>query len=66
MADAQLLISKSERGGRTYTEVTPLDRAGRERELARLHGGDHVTEVTLAGAAEQLEAAQAYKDSLER
>ena len=66
MADEQLLISKSERGGRTYTEVTPLDREGRVRELARLHGGDHVTAVTLAGAAEQLEAAQAYKDGLGR
>lgn len=65
MADAHLLIAKSERGGRTYTEVTPLDEAGREGELARLHGGDHITAVTLASAAEQLRAAQSYKDSLE-
>ncbi len=64
MADAQLLVSKSERAGRTYTEVTPLDRAGRERELARLHGGDRITAVALSAAAEQLEAAQAYKDGL--
>ena len=64
MADAHLQIAKSERDGRTYTEVTPLDRAGREHELARLHGGDHITAVTLASASEQLEAAQAFKDRL--
>ena len=64
MADAQLLVSKTERAGRTYTEVVPLDRDGRERELARLHGGDHVTAVTLSAAAEQLEAAQAFKDGM--
>ena len=65
MADAHLLIAKSERNGRTYTEVTALDESGRERELARLHGGDHITAVTLASAAEQLKAAQDYKDKLE-
>ena len=64
MADEHLLIEKSERGGRTYTELTDLDYEGRKLELARLYGGDHITVGTLAGAAEQLEAAQNYKDSL--
>ena len=61
MADSHYLITKEERGGRTYTDVLSLDRAGRCRELARLHGGDHITELTLAGAEEQLTAAQRYK-----
>ena len=61
MADSHYLIAKAERGGRTYTEVTPLDREGRKQELARLHGGDHITQTTLASAQEQLEAAQAFK-----
>ena len=53
---------KSERDGRTYTRVTPLEREGRIRELARLHGGENVTETTLASAAEQLDAAYKYKE----
>ena len=61
MADNHYLISKEERGGRTYTQVLKLDREGRERELARLHGGDNITALTLASAGEQLSAADAYK-----
>lgn len=61
MADSHYLINKEEHGGRTYTEVVPLDHSGRCHELARLHGGDHITEITLAGAEEQLAAAEKYK-----
>jgi len=63
MADSHFVIAKQERGGRTYTEVTPLDREGRRRELARLYGGDNVTEITLAGAEEQLSAAEHFKST---
>lgn len=62
MADSHYLISKQERGGRTYTEVNPLDEDGRCHELARLHGGDNVTDTTLASAKEQLSAAEKYKN----
>ena len=61
MADSHYLISKEERGGRTYTQVLPLDREGRRRELARLHGGDNVTATTLASAEEQLVSAEQFK-----
>lgn len=61
MADSHYVISKEERGGRTYTDVNALDREGRRRELARLHGGDAVTATTLASAEEQLQAAEGYK-----
>lgn len=61
MADSHYVISKQERGGRTYTDVALLDREGRRRELARLHGGDVVTATTLASAEEQLQAAENYK-----
>ena len=44
--------------------MTALDREGRIRELARLHGGENVTETTLASAAEQLDAASDYKGGL--
>ena len=61
IADNHEPIVKTERRGRTYTEVHPLDRAGRCRELARMHGGDNITELTLASAEEQLSAADKYK-----
>ena len=64
MADRHYAISKAVRDGKTYTSVTPLDRAGRVRELARLHGGDVVTETTLRAAEEQLAAADAYKSKI--
>ncbi len=61
MADSHYLIAKEERNGRTYTDVTKLDREGQRMELARLHGGDNVTITTLASAEEQLEAAERFK-----
>lgn len=61
MADNHNLIEKSERNGRTYTEVSELDREGRRMELARLHGGDNITELTLLSAEEQIAAAEKYK-----
>ena len=54
LADHHLLISKSERQGRTYTEVIPLDHAGRIDELARMIGGAEITEITRKSAAEML------------
>ena len=54
MGDTHMLISKAERGGRTYTSVTPLDRDGRARELARIIGGANITETTLKSAEEML------------
>ena len=64
MADTQFLVSKRERDGRTYTSITPLDRDGRRMELARLQGGETVTESLLRSAEEQLAAAEKYKSSL--
>ena len=53
--DNHMLISKSERDGRTYTTVTPLDREGRKQELARIIGGANITETTLKSAEEMLQ-----------
>ncbi len=61
MADTHYVIEKAEREGRTFTSVTILDREGRKRELARLHGGDNITENTLISAGEQLDSAEKYK-----
>lgn len=66
MADSHYVIKKEERSGRTYTDVLSLDRDGRLRELARLHGGDNITELTLASASEQLENADKFKDQVKK
>ncbi len=54
LAQTHLLIAKSERDGRTYTTVTPLDIEGRKMELARIIGGTNITETTLKSAEEML------------
>lgn len=54
MGDTHMLIAKSERNGRTYTTVTPLDRDGRIREVARIIGGANITENTYKSAEEML------------
>ena len=54
LANTHMLIAKAERGGRTYTTVTPLDIEGRKAELARIIGGAVITETTLKSAEEML------------
>ena len=54
MGDTHMLISKYEQNGRTFTTVSPLDREGRKRELARIIGGSSITETTLKSAEEML------------
>ena len=54
LANTHLLIAKEERNGRTYTSVTPLNLEGRKRELARIIGGENITETTLKSAEEMI------------
>lgn len=54
LADTHMLIAKSERDGRTFTTVTPLDKQGRVNELARIIGGTNITEITRKSAEEML------------
>ena len=64
MAEHQYLVEKSERGGRTYTEIRPLDREGRRSELARMSGGGEITPTLLAGAEELLQKDEAFRARL--
>lgn len=64
MADTHFVVQKTQSGGRTYTELNELEDLGREGELARLHGGENVTETTLRSAREQLKYARIYKETL--
>lgn len=54
-ADRHILIEKSVRNGNTFTQLRILDYEGRQRELARIIGGTHITPLTLANAAEMLQ-----------
>ncbi len=54
LADTHLHIEKNVRDERTYTSVTPLDRAGRIDEIARIIGGAEITETTRRSAEEML------------
>src|SRR6185503_4851003 len=54
--DAQFLIEKSIRGGRTVTRVEQLDQEGRIEEIARMIGGASITEQTRSSARELLDA----------
>ncbi|MCD8005644.1 MAG: DNA repair protein RecN [Oscillospiraceae bacterium] len=54
MADDHMLIEKHESGERTVTDVTHLDFDQRKYEIARILGGDNITETVLKDAEEQL------------
>lgn len=57
LADHHLQISKHVEQERTFTDVTPLDFDGRKREIARIIGGEQITELQLEMAEEMLKKA---------
>lgn len=57
LADNHLQISKHVERERTFTDVTPLDFDGRKRELARIIGGETITDLQLKMAEEMLRKA---------
>ena len=52
LADEHFVVRKTEKGGRTRTEVRRLNREERVTELARMLGGEKPTEKTVAAARE--------------
>ncbi|MGE4549687.1 MAG: DNA repair protein RecN [Intestinibacillus sp.] len=61
MGDHHLLISKSVRDGRSYTEVSALAKNARVCEIARMISGEAITDTTRSSAQELLDAAAASK-----
>lgn len=55
MADNHLLIEKTNHDDSTYTNVYRLDHDQRVSEIARILGGEHITQTTLDNATEQLD-----------
>ena len=66
MADTHFSVQKGERDGRTYTKVLLLNREERKAELARLTGGNRVTDALMEGAGELLDEAESYRKMLQR
>lgn len=60
-ADTHMLIRKNVVGDRTFTSVTPLDFEQRKQELARINGGDVISESMLKTAEELLNNAGFYQ-----
>ena len=60
-ASKHLLIEKSERGGRTFTAITPLDREGRVKELARIMSGEAAGNAAFTSAEELLTYAETHQ-----
>ena len=54
-ADHHLVVSKRSDAQGTASEVTPLQDAARVREIARMLGGEKVSDTTLAHAREMLQ-----------
>jgi len=54
LADAHFYIEKTTKDLRTYTSVKMLDYSDRVSEIARIMGGDIITEITLNAAKELL------------
>lgn len=63
-ADNHFYIEKNIEQGSTYTKVTALDYNDRVREIARIIGGDIITQTTLKSAEEMIEFANNETNSL--
>ena len=58
MGDHHLRIAKSVQGGRSFTAVSPMDRARRVDEIARLLSGEQISDAARRNAEELLDAAR--------
>ena len=61
MADNHVLVSKTEDGGETETNIEIIENEARATEIARMIGGVTVTDLTMENANEILRLAEEYK-----
>lgn len=61
MADTHFVIEKEAKQGRTATRIHPVKEQALLEELARMLGGDQITEAALTNAAEMKRMAQEVK-----
>ena len=58
MADVHFSVSKGTEKGRTITRVRKLSGEARTEDLAKLLGGEEISELTLRHAQEMLEGSE--------
>ncbi|MDD3831955.1 MAG: DNA repair protein RecN [Clostridia bacterium] len=63
ISDHNLLISKSVVSQRTVTNVQKLSRTGKEKEVARLAGGENLSEYSLLYASQMIDWADNIKNN---
>lgn len=61
MADNHYLINKSHTEEKTFTQISKMSTDERQAEIARIVGGDDVTDTSIKNAKELIENANAYK-----
>ncbi len=61
VSDTHIYVSKFEKDGRTYTDVKVLDFDERVHEIARIIGGEAISEKTLHAAEDMMKMAHAKK-----
>jgi len=54
LADEHLFVRKEQREGRTLTMIKNLSPKERVREIARMMGGERITQITLDHAKEMI------------
>ena len=64
VSDAEFLIQKEEQGGKTLTNVFPLNEEEKTREIVRLLGGENSDEYAFKHAQELIKQAKEYKNSI--
>lgn len=62
MADSHYLINKSHTEQKTFTQILKMNTAEREQEIARIIGGDEITDTSILNAKELIASAQKYKN----
>lgn len=64
LADKNFLIEKKTENGRTKTEIMPIDGENRISEIARILGGEVITDLTRENAKEQILLANDIKKKI--
>lgn len=64
LADKHFLIEKKTENGRTKTEIMPIDGENRISEIARILGGEVITDLTRENAKEQILLANDIKNKI--
>lgn len=66
LADTHYLIRKDVSDGRTYTDVSPLNKDGRTEEIARTLGGASVSAIARENARQLLDEADVVKQMIQK